>query len=116
MADVLAARLASLSDEARHFLEALAVCARPMAPDVVCDACGVGRDRQSLIAALRSSRLIRSRGSSAQIETYHDRIREALAASVDAEGQRRMHGRLAEALIARRVDDCEALRALSRRG
>ena len=31
------------------FLETLAICGRPMAPEVVCDACGIARDRQSLV-------------------------------------------------------------------
>ena len=40
------------------FLETLAICGRPMAPEIVCDACGVARDRQSLVVMLRASRLI----------------------------------------------------------
>ena len=47
-----------------------------MASDLVCDACGVARERQSLVTMLRASRFIRSSGSSERIETYHDRIRD----------------------------------------
>ena len=39
--------------EARRFLETLAICGRPMASELVCDACGVARERQSLVAMLR---------------------------------------------------------------
>ena len=39
-ADMFAARLGSLSPEAHRLLETLAICGRPMASDVVCDASG----------------------------------------------------------------------------
>ena len=78
--------------EARRFLETLAICGRPMAPDLICDACGVARERQSLVAMLRSSHFIRSSGSSERVETYHDRIREVLAAQIPPDAVRRIHG------------------------
>lgn len=106
-AGMFGARLASLAPDARRFLETLAICARPMAPEIVCDACGIARDRQSLVTMLRSSRFIRSSGSSARIETYHDRIREVLSGQVA--DVRAIHGRLAATLVARGSDDCEAL-------
>ena len=106
---MFATRLGALSPEARRFLETLAICGRPMAPELVCDACGVARERQSLVAMLRSSRFIRSSGSSERIETYHDRIREVLAADIAPDAVRRIHGRMVQALVERRSDDCEAL-------
>ena len=109
LAEMFATRLGGLSPDARRFLETLAICGRPMAPDLICDACGVARDRQSLVAMLRSSHLIRSSGSSERIEAYHDRIREALAAQVGPDDLRRIHGLVADALVDRRSDDCEAL-------
>jgi hypothetical protein len=102
-------RLGALSPHARLFLETLAICGRPMAPEILCDACGVARDRQSLVAMLRASRLIRSSGSTERVETYHDRIREVLAARLDPDAVRGIHGRMAASLEARRSDDCEAL-------
>ena len=75
--------------EARRFLETLAICGRPMASDLVCDACGVARERQSLVAMLRASRFIRSSGSSERIEAYHDRIRDVLAADIAPDAVRR---------------------------
>ena len=108
-AEMFAARLGALSAEARRFLETLAICGRPMASDLVCDACGVARERQSLVAMLRASRFIRSSGSSERIETYHDRIRDVLAADIAPDAVRRIHGRMVQALVERRSDDCEAL-------
>jgi tetratricopeptide (TPR) repeat protein len=102
-------RLMALSPDARRFLEMLAVCGRPMAPELICNACGVTRERQSLVAMLRSMHFIRSSGSSERIEPYHDRIREALATRMPPEAVRRTHGVLAQALVARQPDECEAL-------
>src|SRR5262249_10341699 len=47
---MFASRLGALPSNARLFLETLAVCGRPVAPEIVCDACGVPRERQSLLA------------------------------------------------------------------
>jgi hypothetical protein len=102
-------RLGALSVDARRFLETLAICGRPMAPELICEACGVARERQSLVAMLRSSHFIRSSGSSARVEAYHDRIREVLAALIAPDAVRRIHGLIVRALVARRSDDCEAL-------
>ncbi|HEY6359514.1 MAG TPA: AAA family ATPase, partial [Vicinamibacterales bacterium] len=108
-AEMFATRLGALSAEARRFLETLAICGRPMASDLVCDACGVARERQSLVAMLRASHFIRSSGSSERIETYHDRIRDVLAADIAPDTVRRIHSRMVQALVERRSDDCEAL-------
>jgi tetratricopeptide (TPR) repeat protein len=108
-AEIFATRLGALPADARRFLETLALCGRPMAPELICDACGVARDKQSLVATLRSSHLIRSSGSSERIETYHDRIREVVAAQMAPDAVRRIHGLIGQALVDRRSDDCEAL-------
>jgi hypothetical protein len=102
-------RLRGLSPDARRLLETLAICGRPMASELLCDACGIARDKQMLVAMLRSSHLIRSSGSSERIEMYHDRIREALAARIPPDAVRRIHELMVEALVERRSDDCEAL-------
>ena len=80
-----------------------------MQSDLICDACGVARERQSLVAMLRSSHFIRSSGSSERVETYHDRIREVVAAQIPADTVRQIHALMVQALVARRSDDCEAL-------
>jgi eukaryotic-like serine/threonine-protein kinase len=108
-AGMFESRLNALALEERRFLETVAVCGRPVAPDIVCDAADVAHHRQSLVVRLRASRLIRSSGSSDSVETYHDRIREVVAGRLAAEATREIHGRMAASLVARQSDDCEAL-------
>ena len=108
-AEVLDERVRALPRDGQRFLETLVICGRPMAPELVCDACGVTRDRQSLVAMLRSSHFIRCSGSSERVETYHDRIREVLAARIASDDVCRIHGRIVQTLVGRRSDDCEAL-------
>ena len=48
-AEMFDTRLGALSPDARRFLETLAICGRPVAPELVCAACGVRRARQSLV-------------------------------------------------------------------
>ena len=109
LAGMFDTRLDALTPEARAFLETLAICGRPMATEVICDASGIAKDRHSLIVTLRASHLIRSSGSADRIETYHDRIREALAIRLSADDLRRVHGQVATALVDRNSDDYEAL-------
>jgi eukaryotic-like serine/threonine-protein kinase len=108
-AEMFETRLGLLPSEARHFVETLAICGRPVAAELICEACGVVSERQSLVAMLRTSRFIRSSGSAERVETYHDRIREVLAAQMAPDAVRRIHGLMVQTLIARRSDDCEAL-------
>src|SRR6185436_19011227 len=44
-----------------------------------------------------------------RVEAYHDRIREVLAAQIVPDAVRRIHGRMVQALVEQRSDDCEAL-------
>jgi hypothetical protein len=105
----LEGRVRALPPGAQRFLETLAVCGRPMAPDVVYEACGLAGDERPLVAALRSDRFVRSSGSAERIEIYHDRIRENLTALVSPHDERRIHGRMVRVLVARGADDPEAL-------
>ena len=108
-ADMLDTRLRGLPEEARPYLETLAICGRPVAPEIVADASHVTGDRRRLEAVLRAARLIRSSGSSERVEPYHDRIRDGLARRISAEDVRRIHGRMALTLVTRQIDDPEAL-------
>jgi hypothetical protein len=108
-AEMFSTRFTALPLEARRFLETLAICGRPTQPDLVCAACGLGGARQSLLAMLRSSRFIRSSGSSERIEAYHDRIREVVAGQLAPEAVRQIHNLIVGALVERGSDDCEAL-------
>jgi hypothetical protein len=107
--EMLEGRLKTLPPGAQRFLETLAICGRPVAPDLVHEACGLAGDERPLVAVLRSNRLLRSSGSAQRIEIYHDRIREKLTALVAPDDQRRIHSLMVRALVARRADDPEAL-------
>ena len=108
-ADMLGARLRTLPEAERQFLETLAVCGRPMAPQLVHEACGLSGDERPLVASLRSGHFLRSSGSAERVELYHDRIRHTLATAISPDEARRIHRTMVETLVASRADDPEAL-------
>jgi serine/threonine protein kinase len=124
---VLTARLARLLPDARRLLESIAVAGRPIPQSTVCFAAGVENGPQ-VLAVLRSEHLIRSRaaleridqegGASsarpwraehADVECFHDRIRETVVASLSAEDTAARHAGLADALEAEGGEDIDAL-------
>ena len=108
-AEVLLEPIAALPPDARPFLRMLAICGRPMAPELVFEAVGRGTGDRTLLHRLRTTQFVRSSGSGEHVEVYHDRIRETIVASMTGEEQRRLHGLMAGAMLARRIDDPEAL-------
>jgi hypothetical protein len=106
---MLTRRLDSLPRESRAFLETLAVCGRPIVPARIFEACGFTGDERPLVACLRSAHFLRGSRSPDQVELYHDRIRETLAADVSRDSARRIHALMAEILTAHGDDDPEAL-------
>ncbi|MDB4970234.1 MAG: ATPase/protein kinase family protein [Myxococcales bacterium] len=96
--DVLRARLQRLPPTAARLLETVAVAGTPILFGVVQRASELS-DLQPL-AVLKAANLVRTRGSDERrvIECYHDRIRAAAVARLDAAELRRMHLRLAIAL------------------
>ena len=109
LAAMVKQRLRESPDGAQRFLEVLAVCARPMPPDVVHEAAELAGDERPLVAILRSDHLLRHSGSASRIEMYHERMRETLANQLSPEETRRIHGLLVRTLTARGMDDPEAL-------
>ena len=107
--EMLTRRLDALPPESCKFLEALAVCGRPMLPARVFEACGYRGDERPLVARLRSARLVRNSRSADRVEMYHDRIREVLAARVASDAARQIHDVIARVLLAHGDDDPEAL-------
>ena len=97
---MIEARLERLSPEARRLLEAVAVAGRPTALDVARQAAELGRDTQAAVTSLRGASLVRIRSSREreEIETYHDRIREAVTRTLDEARKSHLHRRLALAL------------------
>ena len=109
-AEMFDARVDALTPAARRFLEILAICGRPMAADLLCDASGIESERQSLVAraprvALHpQQRLVAIASRSTTIEFARDSPREW-----GPEVARRIHALMVQTLVDRRSDDCEAL-------
>lgn len=113
--DAIRSRVDALPEEARALLEVLSVAGAPLAEDVAASAALDDPDEfHRCLALLRGAHLVRAtaaRGAVA-IETAHDRVREAVAASLGEDARRARSGRLARALEQRGDADPEALAAL----
>jgi len=107
---LILARLEKLPAEAQELFEVVAVAGRPVDLEAAVEAAAIEHDAQAAVTFLRSASLIRIRGSRAQeIESYHDRIREAVAHSLDDRRLAGLHLRLAQALEATGRGDPETL-------
>ncbi len=120
--EVLRARVARLPEGSRRLLEIVAVSGGPLTQadafraaalgDVLGDALGDARgdvrgdapggEAHKALALLRADHLLRSTGPRErdEIDTYHDRIRETVAASLSAQALAERHRRLATTLEA----------------
>ena len=108
--DVIRSRVRRLSPSERRFLEIVAVAGRPLGFGVARDAAEPD-PQENVVEALRVGRLIRTRETETreEIETYHDRIREAVVAGLSPEDLTAHHRRLAIALEASGQADPEWL-------
>ena len=107
--EILLEPIDSLPADAKPFLRMLAVCGRPMPPDLVRDAAGLDGGERRLVHWLRAGRLVRSSGSAERVEIYHDRLRELIVASIPSDEKSRLHGRMARAMMGRDIHEPEAL-------
>jgi hypothetical protein len=107
--DMFDASIRQLPPGTRALLEVLTVAASPIDAGAACEAAGCPDSERELASALSAAQLVRNSGAPDQIELYHDRIRETLAATLDTGATRKIHRRLAEALTQRRIDDPDAL-------
>jgi eukaryotic-like serine/threonine-protein kinase len=107
--DAVRARVARLDGEARALLHAVAIAARPLAAEMITSAAGLA-DPATAMATLRMDRLVRTRGGGdPTIEPYHDRIREAVVATMTVDEVRSAHAGIARALAAEETGDRELM-------
>jgi eukaryotic-like serine/threonine-protein kinase len=109
LAEMLEARLASLPAGSGEMMNVLAVARHPLDARAAYTAAGLSGDERPLIAALRFACFVRSAGDAAVAEVYHDRIRDVLVTALGRDGAQAIHGRIAQALTDRRIDDPEIL-------
>ncbi len=109
--DALLARVATLPAAARSLLTTICVAGGSVTQEVVGLAAGIGGEERQAMARLRAERLVRARGIRAEdpVEAFHDRIREAVVASLSADQLRDYHHRLALGLERAQMADPEPL-------
>jgi eukaryotic-like serine/threonine-protein kinase len=108
---VIAARRGALDAAARTLLDVVAVAGRPIAQCVALRAAALSGEEIAAMAALRAAHFVRTRGPRLEdaVEIYHDRMREAVLATLDEDAVRGHHGWLAMALEDGGCDDAEHL-------
>ncbi len=104
LGEMLDAQIRHQPPGARPLLDLLAVAAHPLRPTLAFAAAGLQGDERPLIKQLRTARLLRLGAGSEQVELYHDRIRETLAARVRPDARVAIHRALADALAAAGAD------------
>jgi len=97
---VVRARLRNLEAPARRLLEAITIAAGPVARSVARHAADIGASESNALVQLRAANLLRVKGTRGVevIETYHDRIRDAVRAELSDAEKEAWHLRLVEAL------------------
>jgi tetratricopeptide (TPR) repeat protein len=112
LGDVLWSRISRLDALPQRVLELVAVAGTPIDNESLARAVGVNlAELHRQVGVLRAASLVRAMGTrgSDRVEAYHDRVRQAVAAKLDAAAQRSIHQQLARALEASEHPDAEAL-------
>jgi serine/threonine protein kinase len=93
---IVSARIAQLPEDGRRLLEVVAVSGQPLARAIAKQAAELEAD-EHILPILRASHLLRSTSSGGyeEIDTYHDRIREAVIANLSPEALIDYHRNLA---------------------
>ena len=101
--DALWARVAALDPRARAVVEVVALAGEPIRYDTVSRAAGLAPEQLGrVLSLLRVENLVRTAGAGGDdtVEPYHDRVRAAIAAQLDADRRAELHRALAIALEA----------------
>jgi serine/threonine protein kinase len=98
--DVLWRHITHLSDEAQKLMHVIAVSGQPIPLKNVLEAAQLPGVSPRVLAKLRTERFVRSSGPGmqAEIEAYHDRIRESVVNHLDAPTRQAHHSQLANSL------------------
>jgi serine/threonine protein kinase len=109
--EIVRARVAELPDGPRRLLEVVAAAGGPVDRGAAGRAAGLGSDEPGAYNLLRSGRLVRRVDAEGRddIETYHDRIREVVTASLSKEARTAHFRSLAVALEGAGLVDAETL-------
>ena len=108
---MLANRVAGLPEAAQRLLQVVALAGKPVPIDNAFDAAALNSEAQAALGVLRAERLVRLTGAESGdlVETYHDRVRESVAARLPAELAGDHHRRLARSLESSGSTDVEAI-------
>jgi serine/threonine protein kinase len=106
LTEILLARCRAQPPFAQRLLEAIALSAGSVPLDVVTAA---ARVEPGALDTLRDSQLVRQGARPGEVECYHDKIREVLAAALDREEARAGHAALARAWEGTNRSDPEQL-------
>lgn len=96
-------RVELLPETSQRLLAVVALAAGPIELRSAREACEIAFEPLHALAELRNAHLLRTSGAGGrnlEIETYHDRVREAIVAGLTEETRRRHHARLATVLEA----------------
>jgi serine/threonine protein kinase len=108
---VIRSRIGLLPHGGRDLLEVVAVAGRPIIATAANTAAGLHREDQAMLARLRADHLLRTRVRNGrdEVDTYHDRIREAILSALPEERRRAHHLTIAKTLEAEGARDPEVL-------
>jgi serine/threonine protein kinase/tetratricopeptide (TPR) repeat protein len=110
--DALRARTAAVARGDRTVLAHVCIAGGPIGQEICAHAVGIPYDELAQsITTLRAANLVRTHGirRGDAVEPYHDRVREAVIAPMDAAERKDIHARLARALEASGQADPERL-------
>jgi hypothetical protein len=107
--EVLWQRVLHLPASPRRLLELVAVAGRPLRRADACQAAGLSADALEALALLESTRLLRGTAPRDEVETYHDRVRECVVASLAPAARQEHHQRLVTTFAGREQTDQEFL-------